>query len=43
MKRWWIEHRYDIKDAARTCACGLGIGLVSHSILLWRVKRIVKK
>lgn len=43
MKNWWRENRYDIKDAARTIACFVGVGLFSNSLLLWRVKKIVKK
>jgi hypothetical protein len=43
MKKWWSEKRYDIKDAAITIACGLGMAIVYNSVLLWRIKRIVKK
>ena len=43
MKKWWREKRYDIKQAAITVAAGIGMGIVYNSVLLWRIKRIVKK
>ena len=43
MKKWLRRNRYDIKDAAITIVCGIGMGIVYNSVLLYRIKRIVKK
>ena len=43
MKKFWMENRYEIKDAAKIITCGFVIGVISNSLLLMRIKGIVKK
>jgi len=43
MKKFWMENRYEIKDTAKIIGAGFLIGVISNSLLLMRIKRIVKK
>ena len=42
VKKWWRKNRYEIDDAAKAIGCGVAIGLITNSILLFRIKRIGK-
>jgi hypothetical protein len=42
VKKWWRKNRYEIDDAAKVIACGVAIGVITNSMLLFRIKRIVK-
>ena len=42
VKKWWRKNRYEIDEAARAIACGVAIGVITNSILLFRIKRIGK-
>lgn len=42
VKKWWRKNRYEINDAAKAIACGLAIGVITNSMLLFRIKRIGK-
>jgi hypothetical protein len=43
MKKFWMKNRYDIKDSMKIIGAGFVIGVISNSLLLIRIKRIVKK
>ena len=40
IKIWWKENRYEICDATQMIACGVAIGLITNSILLYRIKKV---